>query len=82
MADESDVDIEMDGDAEKDETEMELERLVFGDSIAFRQGLKGFALEDDEEGSEEEVPETSGLEGLDDAEVGQVSPDVGSGKEY
>lgn len=70
---ESDVDILVDGELEKDESEseeeLELERLVFGDSAGFREGLKDFAL-DAQEDAEESVDDASGLEGLDDAQVG------------
>jgi len=67
---ESDVEFKLDGEPEKDDTEAELERLVFGDSAAFREGLKDFALEQQEADEEDEQP--SGLEGLDDADVGQA----------
>ncbi|KAF2766544.1 WD40 repeat-like protein [Teratosphaeria nubilosa] len=54
----------MDGELEKDETEIELERLVFGDSAGFREGLRVAEKEDevdvDEDGD-------TGFEGLDDA---------------
>lgn len=59
--DESEVEIVMDNEIEKDETEVELERLVFGNSGAFRDGLKDF----DQDGEEEEG--MGGMEGLDDA---------------
>ena len=68
--DESDVEFKLDGEPEKDETEAELERLVFGDSAAFREGLKDFALEEQDLEEDEEQP--SGFEGLDDADVGQA----------
>jgi len=66
--DESDVEFVLDGEVEKDETEQELERLVFGDSAGFRAGLAQVE-EDVEAGADEET----GLAGLDDADVGQVS---------
>lgn len=67
---EDDVDMEDDDEqSEKDETEIELERLVFGDSAGFRDGLKGSALAL-REGEESE--EGTGLDGLDDADVGQA----------
>lgn len=73
-SDGSDVEITMERDPdEKDATEQELERLVFGDSAGFREGLRDFAVEE-EEGSEEDVEESAaetGLEGLDDADVGR-----------
>lgn len=72
--DESNVEFKLDGEAEKDETEQELERLVFGDSAAFRDGLKDFALDEqasEEEDEEETAPQT-GLAGLDDADVGRA----------
>ena len=65
------VEFEVDGEAEKSETEEELERLVFGDASAFRQGLKDFAGQVGEE--EEAVHGSTGLEGLDDADVGEAS---------
>jgi U3 small nucleolar RNA-associated protein 18 len=55
-----------------DEDELELERLVFGDSAGFREGLKGFT---GDKARREEVVDDSledgatGLEGLDDADV-------------
>jgi len=67
-----DMDIESEVDAgelEKDETEVELERLIFGDSAGFRDGLKDVALVDEED---EEDTGAGGLEGLDDADVGQA----------
>lgn len=69
---ESDVDVQIDGEPEKEETEQELERLVFGDSAGFRQGLGEVAEEESGEESEEEE-QTGGLEGLDDAAVGQAN---------
>lgn len=71
--DESDVDIIMDSEAEKDEAEAELERLVFGDEAGFREGLRDLGSEDedrDEDAGEGAV--RTGLEGLDDADVGQI----------
>ncbi|KXT02069.1 hypothetical protein AC578_6659 [Pseudocercospora eumusae] len=65
MEDESDVEIVVNGELEKDETEEELERLVFGDSAGFREGLKDV---DQEEGEEQEE-DTTALEGLDDAQL-------------
>ena len=67
-----DMDIESEEDdeeLEKDETEVELERLIFGDSAGFRDGLEDVALVDEED---EEDTEVGGLEGLDDADVGQA----------
>lgn len=58
-----------DEESEMDETEMELERLVFGDSAGFREGLKHSALavrEDESDADEQEV------DGSDDADVGQA----------
>lgn len=55
---------------EKDETEVELERLVFGDSSGFREGLKDFAPAEREDDGDAE--RATGLEGLDDADVGQA----------
>ena len=70
MDEESDVEFQLDGELEADETEQELEKLVFGDSAGFRQGLRGFAL-DEEEQEEEDGARQTGLEGLEDADVGQ-----------
>jgi hypothetical protein len=83
---EEDADVEMDeanDDDEEDyedqeseqigEDELELERLVFGDSAGFRENLKGFTGDKARRG---EVADDSledgvtGLEGLDDADVG------------
>lgn len=69
---ESDVEIEVgDGELEKDETEEELERLVFGDSSAWREGLRDSAPREGEE--QEQDDGTTGLEGLDNAQVGQIA---------
>ena len=68
-----DMDDETDGEDEesdKDDGEIELERLVFGDSAGFREGLKGSALAVRED--EEDEGEATGLDGLDDADVGQA----------
>ena len=67
---ESDVEFNLDGDLEKDDTEEELEQLVFGDSVGFRERLKSFRDED-----EAEDQDATGLEGLDDADVGQALRD-------
>ncbi|KAJ9648851.1 U3 snoRNP protein [Coniosporium tulheliwenetii] len=42
-------DVEMDGasDIEKDSTEEELEKLVFGDAVGFREGIRSFAQPQD-----------------------------------
>lgn len=70
MEDESEAEIVVDGDLEKDEMEEELERLVFGDSVGFREGLQDFGQEDEEGGEEQDEEDgTTGLEGLDDAQV-------------
>ncbi|KAK6388855.1 U3 snoRNP protein, partial [Oleoguttula sp. CCFEE 5521] len=66
--DDSDVEFELGDDDEeeaKDDDEAELERLVFGDSDGFRENLKNFSLDNDED--EEDGPRETGLEGLDDA---------------
>lgn len=68
---ESDVDFELDGEPEKDDVEQELERLVFGDSAGFREGLREVALGEAESDGEDEDAAT-GFEGLDDADVGQA----------
>lgn len=67
----SDVDIDV-GSApeEKDETEEELEQLVFGDSAGFREGLKNFRQAATTE--DEDDQDVTGLEGLDDGDVGQA----------
>lgn len=65
----SDVEFVTNGDMEKDEAEEELERLVFGDSEGFREGLKGFKLNDEEDDEGEDSDAQGGLEGLDDADV-------------
>ena len=68
----SDVEIEVgDGELEKDETEEELERLVFGDSSGWREGLRDSAPGEGEE--QEQDDGTTGLEGLDNAQVGQIA---------
>ena len=72
-ADESDVEFQLDGEPERDETERELERLVFGDSAGFREGLEDAAPDDEastQEDGEDEEGQPSGMEGLDDAAVG------------
>jgi U3 small nucleolar RNA-associated protein 18 len=66
----SEMQSDAEGEMEKDETEEELEHLVFGDSAGFRERLKSFP-QDDAAGVEDEQDMT-GLEGLDDAEVGQA----------
>ncbi|KAK3697061.1 U3 snoRNP protein [Vermiconidia calcicola] len=63
----SDVEFELDGEPEKDETEEELEHLVFGDSVGFREGLQKFRQGEQKE--EEETLVGTGLEGLDDADL-------------
>lgn len=66
----SDVEIVTEGALEKDEAEEELERLVFGDSAGFREGLKDFNLDDGEaEEGEDESASEDGLAGMDDADV-------------
>ena len=60
-------------DLEKDATEEELEKLVFGDSIGFREGIKSFTLEANRLGGgsdgEEVSEEGSALEDVADADV-------------
>lgn len=63
----SDIEVNLGGELERDETEEELERLVFGDSAGFREGLKEFSLGDDEA---DEQHGANGLAGLEDADVG------------
>lgn len=66
----SDVEIVTEGNLEKDAAEEELERLVFGDSEGFREGLKDFNLDDEEAGEgEDESASEDGLAGMDDADV-------------
>ena len=65
-----DVESDSDEEPELDETEAELERLVFGDSAGFREALKQFGQEEQDGGLEAE--QVTGLEGLDDADVGQA----------
>jgi hypothetical protein len=63
-------------DSDKDSTEEELERLVFGDNSAFRDGLRTFAQADTLGKGKELVPVEqveeegqTGLEHIDDADV-------------
>lgn len=65
---ESDVEFNVESEPEKDETEEELEHLVFGDSAGFRERLKSFPQQEISVGAED--LEGTGLEGLDDADVG------------
>lgn len=66
----SDVEFVTEGGLEKDEAEEELERLVFGDSEGFREGLRDFNLDDAEvEEGEDESASEDGLAGMDDADV-------------
>jgi U3 small nucleolar RNA-associated protein 18 len=69
----SDSEVELDeaSELEKDETEEELEHLVFGDSAGFRERLRSFPQEGAAGGEDDQ--DITGLEGLDDAEVGQAS---------
>ncbi|KAK8206645.1 U3 snoRNP protein [Zalaria obscura] len=86
-------DMDMDVDAgDKDAAEEELEKLVFGDSVGFREGLRNFAVkaagDSDEEEDAEELEAGAGLEGLDDADLfftdigtSRVLPPVRDGEE-
>jgi U3 small nucleolar RNA-associated protein 18 len=65
----SDVEFVTEAELEKDEAEEELERLVFGDSEGFREGLRDFKLDDDEAEEDGNDSDASGLEGMDDADV-------------
>lgn len=65
----SDVEFVTEAELEKDEAEEELERLVFGDSEGFREGLRDFKLDDEAE-EDGDDSDGSGLEGMDDADVG------------
>lgn len=67
----SDIEIDVDNDIEKDESEEELEQLVFGDDKGFRSGLKTFVSGQEQQGYENQQLGT-GLEGLNDADVGQA----------
>lgn len=70
----SEVEFEVDAELEKDETEEELEQAVFGDSVGFRERLRSFVPEDGEGGKDSK--QATGLEGLDDADVGQALDEV------
>lgn len=59
---------EDDGPLEKDEAEEELERVVFGNTDAFKANLKNFALDEE---ADEGVERSTGFESLNDADVGQ-----------
>ncbi|KAK4909741.1 hypothetical protein LTR28_000141 [Elasticomyces elasticus] len=63
----SDVEIQ-----EPDATELELERLVFGDSEGFREGIKNFSTSQEVEIAYEDVEEDGGPEGLNDADVAEL----------
>jgi U3 small nucleolar RNA-associated protein 18 len=64
------VEFVTEAELEKDEAEEELERLVFGDSEGFREGLRDFKLDDDEaEEDGDESDAQDGLRGMDDADV-------------
>lgn len=62
-------------DSERDEEEEELERLVFGDAVGFRQGIKGFKTAEEEARGKElvlrdaDVDSEPGLETLQDSDV-------------
>nr|POE93494.1 putative u3 small nucleolar rna-associated protein 18 [Quercus suber] len=64
--DELDLEVKLDGERTKDQTEEELERLVFGDSAGFRDGLKDFVLDDDDDNKQEVE---GGLDGLENADL-------------
>ncbi len=64
----SDVEIEVEEEIQKDDTEQELERLVFGDRAGFKDSLAKFSAE--QTVAIPETDENTGLEGLDDADVG------------
>lgn len=65
----SHVEFVTEGGIEKDDAEEELERLVFGDSEGFREGLKDFNLDDQEAEDDEDDASDDGLAGMDDADV-------------
>jgi hypothetical protein len=65
--DDESVDVKMDQDddvPEKDDSEEELERLVFGDTAGFREGLRSFALEPAGAALNSETDEEADEEGL------------------
>jgi U3 small nucleolar RNA-associated protein 18 len=65
--DDESVDVKMDQDddvPEKDDSEEELERLVFGDTAGFREGLRSFALEPAGAALNSETDEEADKEGL------------------
>ena len=65
------MEFKMGGGSEKDDTEIELEKLVFGDSAGFREGLRDFAIDKQQDYDQAAGESAAGLEGLDDADVGQ-----------
>lgn len=67
----SEADIVVDGEMEKDATEEELERLVFGDRMGFREGLRHFDVDEADSADHDDDGDdaTTGLEGLDDAQL-------------
>ncbi|KAK4898285.1 U3 snoRNP protein [Elasticomyces elasticus] len=68
--DDSDVEFVLDREPEKDAVELELERLVFGDSAGFRAGLGELAVQDgDDIEEDEEGEEGTGYEGVEDADL-------------
>ncbi|KAK5705790.1 U3 snoRNP protein [Elasticomyces elasticus] len=68
--DDSDVEFVLDREPEKDAVELELERLVFGDSAGFRAGLGELAVQDGEDVEEDEGgEEATGYEGVEDADL-------------
>ena len=66
--DDSEEEYESDEEPEKDEAEEELEHLVFGDSAGFRDHLRHFSHKGAKDSEEDQ--DATGLEGLDDADVG------------
>ncbi|KAK5695702.1 U3 snoRNP protein [Elasticomyces elasticus] len=68
--DDSDVEFVLDREPEKDAVELELERLVFGDSAGFRAGLGELAVQDGDDMEEDEGGEEgTGYEGVEDADL-------------
>lgn len=61
---------ESESEPEKDEAELELERAVFGDNAGFRQHLQDAGIIEAEREEEPQDGGVTGLEGLDDAQVG------------
>lgn len=77
-AEDSDIDVNMgddvafsDSDMAKSDTEMELEKLVFGDSAGFRSGLTTFREDRPDEDALGDTEDQDALATVDDTDVGQ-----------